>query len=242
MIAIVAGSGIANAIPDDAVVAHQPIGDFLGTTAPTVAGHGSDVVTVDVDGRTALIALGRQHLYEGASSADVCRFVDVVADLGYTHLLLTNAAGGLHPLARVGDLVLGSDLINATNRKPPTHPEQRITHLLDPDWGERIEARARDLGIRLQRGVYVSVLGPSYETRAEIRMYRKMGADVIGMSTVLEAHHARSRGMSVATLSLVSNVLSDVDTPPIDHAHVVEAGRQGAQALWTAMKSAIFTL
>ena len=124
---------------------------------------------------------------------------------------------------------------------PLPNPSQREADVIDANWSDRIEKATRENGVHVRHGVYVSVLGPSYETRAEIRMYRVMGGDVIGMSTVLEAHHARSRGLSVATLSLVTNVLSDINTPTVDHKHVVEAGRQGAEALWTVLKSAIFT-
>jgi len=241
MLAVIAGSGIADAIPADVITRRRPMAEVVGGSAPSVAGHGSDIVEISVEGRRATIALGRVHLYEGASPADVCAMVDHLANEGCTHLLLTNAAGGLHPLLRVGDLVVASDLLNATYHQPPSHPDVRDTEVLDRAWSDRLAAEARDRGVATRRGTYVSVLGPSYETRAEIGMYRTMGADVIGMSTVLEARHARTRGLCVAVASVVTNVLSNVQTPALDHAHVIAAGRDRSAHLWTLIKSAIFT-
>lgn len=240
-IAVIAGSGLAAAIPNECVVDRCPMSEIPGLPSIHVAGHQSDLVIVEIEGRRAVIALGRTHLYEGYSPTAITSMTQTMAARGCTHLLLTNAAGGLHPSLHVGDVVVVRDLLNATGRELPPTGMYRTTDIIDQQWSAAIVQQGVADGILLQSGIYVSVLGPSYETRAEVHMYRRMGASVIGMSTVLEAECAQRNQMRVGVLSLVTNVLSDTHIHQLDHQHVVEAGKQGAQRLWSTMKAAIFT-
>lgn len=240
-VAVIAGSGLAAAIPEDCIVDRRSMSEIPGLPPIHVAGHQSDLVIVDIEGRHAVIALGRTHLYEGYSPAAITAMVQTMAGKGCTHLLLTNAAGGLHPTLRVGDVVVVQDVMNATGRELPANDVHRTTEIIDQRWSSAILKQGTADGVLLRSGIYVSVLGPSYETRAEVRMYRRMGATVIGMSTVLEAECAHRNHMHVGILSLVTNVLSDTHIHHLDHLHVVEAGKQGAQRIWATIKAAIFT-
>lgn len=246
-IAMIAGSGIAQAIPQESIQSVVPMDSQPGLPPIHVAGHRAEFArtrvqraesatpqTVDI-----LVAMGRTHLYEGRSVPDVVAVVRWLALQGCSHLILTNAAGGLHPSLQVGNLLCASDVWNATGRHvaSPSHPLRQP--VLDPEWRARTLTQCANEGVRLLQGTYISVLGPSYETRAEIRMYRKMGADVIGMSTALEAETAATLGMKVLSLSLVTNVLSDAVQRHLNHDEVLAAGSAGAASLWQAVTAAV---
>lgn len=254
-IAMIAGSGIAQAIPREHIRSIVPMTTIAGLPALHVAGHRAEFAIVQLDAGwhspttvvDILIAMGRTHLYEGRPTEDVVAVVRWLANQGCTHLILTNAAGGLHPRLRVGDLLCSSDLWNTTGRfvtlptpKPTPKPTPNTRQaVLDPEWRHATVTQCMQMGIALHQGTYVSVLGPSYETRAEIRMYRRMGADVIGMSTALEAATAASMGMKVLSLSLVTNVLSDTTQRHLHHDEVLAAGSAGAQTMWQAVNAAV---
>jgi purine-nucleoside phosphorylase len=159
-------------------------------------------------------------------------------------MIFTNAVGGLSPRLAIGDVMLVSEVIDLTFQGDlGIHmPPSRQSDVIDRQWRELIRSTATMRSIRFEEGTYLQVLGPSYETRAEIRMARRFHADVIGMSTAREAKAAAAFGLRVCTLSVVTNRLSDVRTPTLDHAEVVDAGKRAAPVLHNMLSTAIFAL
>lgn len=225
-IAIVMGSGWLPAADDlgtpDTEVS---VTDLPGFSAPAVAGHAGKVRSVGVGGKQALVFLGRTHLYEGRGVEPVVHAVRVAAAAGCSTIVLTNAAGGLRPEYGVGEPVLIADHLNLTGRSPLTGAHfVDLTDLYSP----RLRALARDIDPALTEGVYAALPGPHYETPAEIRMLRGMGADLVGMSTALEAIAARAEGAEVLGLSLVTNLAAGITGEPLDHTEVLAAGKAAA--------------
>jgi purine-nucleoside phosphorylase len=213
---IVLGSGLgrlAEEIDTDAAVPYGAVPHF---PIPRVAGHAGELVLGRLDGRPVAALAGRAHLYEGYTAEQVAFPVRVLASLGTPVLILTNAAGGLHPALRRGDLMLLTDHINLTGTNPLVGPnDDRIgprfpdmSAVYDPDLRRAAETAARAEHIDLKTGVYAGVLGPSYETPAEVRMLRGIGADAVGMSTVLEAIAARHAGMRILGLAAITNAVA----------------------------------
>jgi purine-nucleoside phosphorylase len=234
-VAVVLGSGWALAAehlgPADAEVA---MADLQGFPAPSVAGHAGVVRSVDVGGRRTLVLVGRSHLYEGLGTDRVVHGVRTALAAGCSTVVLTNAAGGVDPSLAVGQPVLIADHLNLTGHNPLVGPAPssgpRFLDLTDC-WSPRLRAVARSIDPDLREGVYAAFLGPSYETPAEVRMARALGADLVGMSTVLEAIAARQLGAEVLGLSLVTNPAAGVVAEPIDHADVLARGVAAAEQL-----------
>ena len=224
-VAIVLGSGWAPAADvlgePDAEVA---VADLPGFVRPAVAGHGGTLRSVRVGGRGVLVLLGRTHLYEGHGVAAVAHGVRTAAAAGCRTVVLTNAAGGIRDGMSVGEPVLVADHLNLTGRSPLRGP--RFTDLTDL-YSPRLRALAREIDPSLTEGVYAGLPGPHFETPAEIRMLRGLGADLVGMSTVLEAIAARAEGVEVFGLSLVTNLAAGMTGAPLDHAEVLDAGAAG---------------
>jgi purine-nucleoside phosphorylase len=228
-VAVVMGSGWAPAA--DAfgrALSSVPIGELPGFAAPTAAGHGGEARSVRVGDRRVLLFLGRTHLYEGVGVQPVAHGVRTAAAAGARTVILTNAAGGLSPDHRVGQAVLISDHLNLTARSPLVGPS--FVDLTDL-YSARLRALARELDPTLTEGVYAALPGPHYETPAEIRMLRTLGADLVGMSTALEAIAAKAAGLEVLGLSMVTNAAAGVTGEPLDHAEVLAAGRAAAGRL-----------
>jgi purine-nucleoside phosphorylase len=164
-----------------------------------------------------------------------------VADLlGVRSHILTNACGGLHPTLRVGDIVVVTDTVNWTSRTISTGTHGSGTHaVVDAAWAADLTERCWTRGRAVRNGTYVQVTGPSYETRAEIRMFRRIGADVIGMSTAVEAAWAARIGAHVAVISLVTNTLTDAEQRLVSHDEVIEASRSARPALLEVLTEAI---
>ena len=228
-VAIVLGSGWAPAADvlgePDAEVA---VADLPGFVRPAVAGHGGTLRSVRVGGRGVLVLLGRTHLYEGHGVAAVAHGVRTAAAAGCRTVVLTNAAGGIREGMSVGEPVLVSDHLNLTGRSPLLGP--RFTDLTDL-YSPRLRALAREIDPSLTEGVYAGLPGPHFETPAEIRMLRGLGADLVGMSTVLEAIAARAEGVEVFGLSLVTNLAAGMTGAPLDHAEVLDAGAAGTDRM-----------
>ncbi|MER6943432.1 purine-nucleoside phosphorylase [Nonomuraea sp. NPDC000554] len=227
-VALVMGSGwVPAADALGATVAEIPFTDLPGFAAPAVAGHGGKIRVVRTEaGRSALVFLGRSHLYEGRGAESVVHGVRTAAAAGVGTVVLTNAAGGLRPETQnVGDPVLISDHINMTGANPITG-----TTFLDLTevYSRRLRALVREVDPEIAEGVYVAFRGPTYETPAEIRMLRTLGADLIGMSTVLEAIAAREAGLDVLGISLVTNPGAGLASEPLNHEEVLEVGRATA--------------
>ena len=229
-LAIVLGSGLgpfADTLTTPSVLPYQMIPHW---PASAVVGHaGRLVVGTHRSGQRVAALSGRVHLYEGHPSTDVVFGVRAMARWGVRTLLLTNAAGGINTAFAPGTLMLIDDHLNLMGVNPLVGPnEERLgerfpdmTELYARPLREQMELAAADAGLSLARGTYVGVLGPSYETPAEIRAFRSMGADAIGMSTVPEAIAARHMGMQVAGLSCITNPAAGVLDAPLRHDEVM---------------------
>jgi len=228
-VAVVMGSGWAPAADAFGDVAGSvAIGDLPGFAAPTAVGHGGEVRSVRVGDRRVLLFLGRTHLYEGRGVEPVVHGVRTAAAAGVKTVILTNAAGGLDADHRVGQAVIISDHLNLTARSPLVGGNfVDLTTLYSP----RLRALAKELDPTLIDGVYAALPGPHYETPAEIRMLRTMGANLVGMSTALEAIAARAAGLEVFGLSLVTNAAAGVTGEALDGDEVIAAGKAAAGRL-----------
>jgi purine-nucleoside phosphorylase len=228
-VAVVMGSGwlpAADAL--GAPTAELDMSSLPGFAAPVVSGHSGKARSVAIGDKRALVLLGRTHLYEGRGVAPVVHAVRTAAAAGAKLVILTNAAGGLRPGLRVGQPVLISDHLNLTGRSPLVGPTfVDLTDLYSP----RLRQLAKEIDPTLEEGVYAQLPGPHYETPAEIRMLRNLGADLVGMSTGLEAIAARAAGVEVLGLSLVSNLAAGMTGEPLDHVEVLEAGKAAAASL-----------
>jgi purine-nucleoside phosphorylase len=232
-IAVVLGSGLGfftQRIQDAVTI---PYRDIPGFPEPTVIGHGGELVAGQLGGKEIIAQSGRFHLYEGHDAEVAALPVRTFAALGVTTLLLTNAAGGIRRTFAQGTVMLIADHINLTFRSPlfgPVLPgEERFPDMSDPyDSSLRVLARdvARDKRVALDEGVYAQLLGPSFETPAEIRMLDRLGADAVGMSTVVEVIAARAQGLRCLGFSVVTNLASGISPTKLNHEEVMEtAGR-----------------
>jgi len=232
-VAVVLGSGWAEAADALGTGTEVPVGDLGGFPPPTVPGHAGVVRSVSTEGLRVLVFLGRTHLYEGHPVATVVHGVRTAVAAGCRVIVLTNASGGIRAGYRVGQPVLISDHLNLTARSPlagPPPPDgypSRFTDLTDL-YARRLRALARAADPALAEGVYAALPGPHYETPAEIRMLRSLGADLVGMSTALEAIAARHLGAEVLAISLVTNLAAGMAPAELDHAEVTAAGKAAA--------------
>jgi len=230
-VALVLGSGLgalADELEDPVIV---PYDEIPGFAPATVEGHAGQLVVGHLEGVECIALQGRYHLYEGHPIERVVLPIRVMAALGARTLIVTNAAGGINPSFRVGDLMLIDDHINFMGRNPLIGPvlpgEIRFPDMSEPyDRGlQRLAEEAGvERGVPTVRGVYAAVTGPSYETPAEIRMLGRLGADAVGMSTVPEVITARALGVEVLGISLISNLAAGTSPEPLDHEAVVAAG------------------
>ncbi|HEX4809011.1 MAG TPA: purine-nucleoside phosphorylase [Bryobacteraceae bacterium] len=238
---LVLGSGLG-AFADSLVHSTRiPYADIPGLPASTAQGHAGELVigTLGANGKgTADVAVmaGRFHLYEGYTAKGVTSGIRLLKDLDMETVVLTNAAGGINPTFAKGALVLISDHINLTGVNPLVGPNDSRLGPRFPDMTEVYAADLRALtyeaaeqaGVQLHEGVYAGLLGPSYETPAEIRYLKIIGADLVGMSTVLEAIAARHMGMKVIGISCVTNAAAGLGEGNLDHEEVLEIGRRVA--------------
>jgi purine-nucleoside phosphorylase len=224
-VALVLGSGWVPVIDGLGTVrAEFAVTDLPGFAPPAVEGHAGRVRSLDVGGVRVLAFLGRTHLYEGRGVGTVVHGVRVAAAAGCRTVVLTNACGGLRPGMAVGDPVLISDHLNLTGRTPLVGP--RFLDLSEV-YSARLRALVHDIDPSIAEGVYAMFPGPQYETPAEVRMAGVLGADLVGMSTVLEAIAARAEGCEVLGLSLVTNLAAGLGEA-LDHEEVLAAGRASA--------------
>lgn len=228
--AFVLGSGWSAAADD----LGEPIGtadlaELPGFSAPVVAGHGGQLRLVrTARGLVAAVFTGRTHFYEGRGVAPVVHGVRTAAALGARILVLTNGCGGLRPEWRPGTPVLLRDHINLTGATPLVGP----TFIdLTEAYAQRLRDLARTVDPDLPEGVYAQFHGPQYETPAEVRMAGVLGADLVGMSTALETIAAREAGLEVLAISLVTNAAAGISPTPLEHAEVIQAGKDAAPKL-----------
>ena len=229
-VGMILGSGLgdyADTLEEAVRIPYSRIPNF---PVPTVPGHSGALVFGKKQGRTVVILQGRIHYYEGLSQQEITLPVRVLAALGVKTLILTNAAGGVNLNFRPGDLMLLRDHINFSGSNPligpnldefgPRFPD--MSDLYNAELRNRILDAAQEAGIPMQQGVYAMYSGPNYETPAEIRMFRYMGADAVGMSTVPEALVAGHCGMKVVGISCITNMAAGVLPQKLSHAEVIE--------------------
>lgn len=249
-IGIILGSGLgafAESIANPVVIPFSEIPHFPQSTVP---GHSGRLVIGTLDGIPVAVMQGRVHAYEGYTPQQVTFPIRVLGLLGIRTLILTNAAGGIRAGLQQGELVLISDHINFTGRNPIAGENDERFGTRFFDMTEAYSKRLRKLaastaeqqGLRLTEGVYLCVLGPSFETPAEIRAFHTLGADLVGMSTVQEVIAARQMSIEVLGISCVTNLAAGIQTEPLSHEEVIETGRQVASrfsGLLTALIPAI---
>jgi purine-nucleoside phosphorylase len=248
-VAIILGSGLgalADAIEDAVPVPYEAC---AALPKVTVTGHAGTMVFGRLEGSPCIVMQGRYHLYEGHDAATVSLPVRALLQAGVSTLILTNSAGGLNRTFRPGDLMLIDDHINLLATNPLAGEvlsgEERFPDMSSP-WDARLlaaaEAVARRERIRVVRGVYCAVRGPSYETPAEIRMLSRMGADAVGMSTVPELLAARAGGARVLGISVITNVAAGITPHAVSHDEVMAAGRAAASSLTRLVRGVIAQL
>jgi purine-nucleoside phosphorylase len=213
-----------------------PAAELPGFHPPTVDGHGAELRSVDVDGRRVLVAMGRVHAYEGHDLADVVHGVRTAVLAGCSTVVLTNSAGGLGEGLSSGQPVLIADHLNLTGRSPLTGPTPdaafgpRFPDMTDA-YSSRLRRLARQADPDLVEGVYGGFLGPTYETPAEVRMARTLGADLVGMSTVQETIAAVHAGAEVLAVSLVTNLAAGLSEVALDHDDVLAVAASSADRM-----------
>jgi len=229
-IAIVLGSGLGRLAGQVRDPVRIPYRELDGFHEPKVPGHKGELVGGLLNRTPVLLQSGRFHMYEGHTAAEAVLPVRVFRALGIDTLIVTNAAGGVNPALPAGTLMLIRDHLNLTGRNPldgPVRPgEVRFPDMsvaYDADLRALAQRVAREREIPLAEGVYAGLLGPNYETPAEVRMLRTLGADAVGMSTVMEVIAARALGMRCLGISLVTNPAAGISPTPLDHAEVMAA-------------------
>jgi purine-nucleoside phosphorylase len=229
-IGIILGSGLGKLVEEFENAASIRYEDIPNFPVPAVEGHKGEVVAGSLDGVTVLAFSGRVHYYEGYTMEEICFPVRVMSGLGVETVIITNAAGAVNEAYSPGDIVIIADHINLMG----DNPLRGTTHFIDMTEAYSRELRAvahdvaDDLGLKLDEGVYLVLSGPSFESPAEIRMMRIMGADLVGMSTIPEVIMANKLGMKVLGLSMVTNMAAGITGRPLTHTEVIEATQKGA--------------
>jgi purine-nucleoside phosphorylase len=241
-IGIVLGSGLggfADQIENGVTI---PYGEIPGWPASTAIGHAGTLVVGNFKGAPVAVMRGRAHLYEGHAPEKVVFGVRALKALGTETFVITNAAGGVRTDYKPGDLVVITDHLNLQARSPLVGPNDDrlgprfpdMSNAYDRDLREKAHAAAKRLGQTLKDGVYAALLGPTYETPAEVRMVGILGGDLVGMSTVAEVIAARHMGAKVLAISCVTNMAAGILDTPIDGEHVIAVGK-AAQGRFTAL-------
>lgn len=242
-VAVVLGSGLGGLVARMDAVERAPYTE-LGLPQSTVAGHASELVWGRLSDRPLAVLSGRVHIYEGRAPAEVVRYVRALHLWGVRALLLTNSVGGITDGFDPGTLLIVTDHLNFQGTNPLIGPAYAdrfpdLSRAYDPGLQQILTRSAAAVGIEVRRGVLAAMLGPSYETPAEIRMLRTLGADVVGMSTVPEVIAAAEIGLRCAVLSLVSNYAAGMTGNPLTHEEVTGAARAAGDRLGALLAHAI---
>ena len=229
-VCLVLGSGLGPLTDRVETIVEIPYEKIPHFPETTVAGHDGKLLLAKISGRLSFIMKGRFHFYEGYSTQEATFYVRVMAKLGVKTLVMTNAAGGINTAMKPSELMVSTDHIGLFCESPlrgrnldefgPRFPDQ--TKVYAEDLIEMLVGSAQELGIPLHRGVYAYTRGPQYETPAEIRALRILGADAVGMSTVAEAIAASHCGMRVLAVSCITNYAAGITGEPLSHAEVME--------------------
>ncbi len=243
-LAIVLGSGLGGLVDEVEGAVRIPYGELPGFPESGVTGHAGQVVAGRLAGTPILMLAGRSHYYEHGNSAAMRPAIEAMAGLGVKKLLLTNAAGSLDPDMPPGSVMQITDHINFSGTNPLFgEPSDRrfvgLTEAYDADMRRVIEAAAGQTGTALHKGVYMWFSGPSFETPAEIRMARMMGADAVGMSTVPEVILARFFGLRVAACSVITNLAAGMTGAELSHQETKDMAPLGGKRLAAILKQAI---
>lgn len=247
-VALVLGSGLgdfAESLENKSSLSYDEI---KGMPVSTVAGHSGRFVFGEVDGVKTVVMQGRVHHYEGYSMEEVVLPIRLMKLMGANVLFLTNAAGGINGSFKPGDLMMITDHISSFVKSPLIGPNIEKLGTRFPDMSEVYDRRlqehilkvAKEQGIELKSGVYLQTTGPNYETPAEIRMYRTLGADAVGMSTACEAMCANHMGMSVMGISCITNMAAGINKTPLNHKEVAETADRSSKdfhkLVWNIIK------
>jgi purine-nucleoside phosphorylase len=232
-VGVVLGSGLGAFADTLESLVKIPYSELPHMPSSAVIGHAGNLCFGTSSGVPVVCMQGRAHLYEGYSVDKVVQGVRTMGRMGVRCVLLTNAAGGLEPTWAAGDLMLVVDHINLTGTSPLVGPNDETLGPRFPDMTEAYDARlrsalrnvAREVSVPLREGVYAALLGPSYETPAEVRMLRSLGAHAVGMSTALETIALRHMGVRVGALSCITNLAAGISSGALDHREVEETAR-----------------
>jgi purine-nucleoside phosphorylase len=238
-VAIVLGSGLNALVGESSEsVAYS---EFAELPKPSVPGHAGRFVLGKIGSVPVIFAQGRVHLYEGHSAAQVTAGIRTMAAAGIKRLILTNAAGLANETFSPGAWMMLTDHLNLTGTTPLLGRAQFVdlTETYSKRWREEFRGAAKAQNVTLHEGVYAGLLGPQYETPAEVRMLRSLGADAVGMSTVLEAIQARALGLEVAGFSCLTNWAAGITDAPLSHEEVLETGRNAADAFTRLLKATL---
>ena len=240
---VVLGSGLGSLIEAATRLNSFPYTEIPGFPPSTVAGHKGQLVLGRIGERTILFLQGRLHYYEGYPIRAVTFPVRLAGALGTKQMIVTNAAGGIHPAFHPGTLMLIEDHINLAWTSPLAGPLleggprfQDQSEPYDKKWIAEAESKALACGIALKKGTYLWTHGPSYETKAEIKFFQRIGADAVGMSTVPEVLQARQLGMRVLGISTITNPAAGMGDSPLSHQEVLDVGKKMQSTLTNLLK------
>lgn len=246
-VGIVLGSGLSAFGESVQNAIRIPYAEIPHFPRPTAEGHKGELVLGTVASVQVAVMSGRVHFYEGYDATQVVFPARLLCRLGVSTLILTNAAGAINRTYRPGEFMVLSDHLNLTGRNPLIGPNDAALGPRFPDMSQPYDSSLRGLtlgafrgsGATVHEGVYIGLLGPSYETPAEIRMFRQAGADAVGMSTVLETIAARHMGVKVIGISCLTNAASDVTQEELSHAAVLEEGKKAEGLFVSALHATI---
>ena len=248
-IGIALGSGLGGLAADIEDAVRVPFAEVPGFPSATVLGHAGALVSGKLGGRNVIALAGRFHMYEGHSPRLAAFPVRVMHALGARTYFASNAAGGIRPDLAAGDLMIIEDHLNLTGVNPLTGPaeegDERFPDMsapYDAELRQRLRVAAEKVGVAVKEGVYAWLSGPSFETRAEVRMLGRLGADAVGMSTVPEVIVARAMGMRAAGMSCIANAASGVTDAPVLHADVLEVTARAARGFQAVVREFVSEL
>lgn len=243
--AIICGSGWSGVTEKLRVITSLPFADIPGLGAPGVVGHSGELAFCEEAGQSVWIFKGRRHFYEGEGWTPIAIPIYLCLQAGVKELLLSNSAGAINPTFAVGDLMVLTDHINAIGDNPLVGPHQSIWGPRFPDLSyvyarsgqEKLRNAARQAALSLQAGVYVATCGPVYETPAEVRAWKTLGADAVGMSTVPEAILAHAAGITVSGISCMTNFAAGISSTPLSHEEVTDTTARTMPLMQSLLKA-----
>jgi purine-nucleoside phosphorylase len=239
--AVVLGSGLSSLVEHLGARQRIAFADCGDLPRPTVAGHAGCFALCQIGDCRLILAQGRVHLYEGHSAQEVTAGIRFLAKSGVQRVILTNAAGAVNGAFAPGSWMMLRDHLNLTGTSPliGTGAFADMTEVYSSPWRAEFTHAATAAAVTLHEGVYAGVVGPQYETPAEVRMLRGLGADAVGMSTVLEAIQARALGLQVAAFSCLTNAAAGMSGEPLSHDDVLAVGRAAASDFARLLQAAL---